>query len=80
MSRKGLALFFRDQLADEFLARTINCVVLIKLKNFVLVGSDEFRQNRGRWSWFGHDRMNAQIFWYTKLRAKVGAKYGGLCH
>ena len=29
--------------------------------NFVLVGSDKFGQNRSRWSWVGHDRMNARI-------------------
>ena len=43
--------FLQDQLADDFLARTIECVVFVNQPNFVLVCSDKFGQNRGSWSW-----------------------------
>ena len=31
----------------------------------MLVGSDEFGQNCGRWSWFRHDRINAGFLGVT---------------
>ena len=46
--------------------------------NFVLVGSDEFEKNSGRWCWVGYDRVNAQICWWKKHCAAVDAKYGWL--
>ena len=42
MALKGLVEFFWDQIADDFLARTIDCVVFFKQTNFVLVCSDKF--------------------------------------
>ena len=39
----------------------------------------QVRKNRGRWSWVGHDRMNARIYRCNKLRATVGVKYRRLC-
>ena len=62
-ARNKLVGFLRDQLADDFISRMIDCVVFVKQTNLVLVGSDEFGKNRGRWSWVGYDRMNAWISW-----------------
>ena len=42
MARKRLVEFLQDQLAEDFLSRTINCVVFVKQMKFVLVCSDEF--------------------------------------
>ena len=77
--RKLLVEFLQDQLADDFLAHTIDCMIFVKQTNFVLVRSDEFGKKISHWSWFGHDQMNARIYWCNKLQAPVGVKYGGLC-
>ena len=41
-SRKGLVEFLRDQIADNFLARTIDCAIFVKYTNLVFVRSDKF--------------------------------------
>ena len=44
MDRKGLVEFLRGQLADDFLARTIDYMVFVKQTNLVLVCSDKLRK------------------------------------
>ena len=41
-AQEGLVEFIRDQLVDDFIASTIDCMVFIKQMNFVLVCSDDF--------------------------------------
>ena len=75
---EGLVELLGYSFRNDFLARTVDSVVLVEKTHFMFVRPDEFGQFGGRRSWVRHDRMNACIFRDNELRDTMGVKYGGL--